>query len=460
MRLALLIAALCTSVQARAAKPRVTSIFISEHFINEQLHAHLKPGLIRDLGVSFETDADKIYLRGTVHVPVEELRAVNLDPSLTAYRFQLTIHPEATQEGYLILEFPLNETFFYPATSTNPKRDRVVIPVQMLSVALASVRGYFAALSGDLSAFERKAAKYRALIQSNTRAIAHEKNPDAREELIDEREAAKLQLAAVPIERKQMIALSKEVGGMLRFTGEKELNLNDTFAARQNALIIKLNLASLVPYLSGVTLGGVRLVHDNRDGVAGENYFAVDVDANLDGQNQATLAAEAMDDRGLKIAPSAMIRISQALFESDLVVSAEKKALGSKLRDFKIELKSDGVHVSGKYHKFIFNIPFDTTVDFDTAEADDAFDVSVRKIQVMGMNLDFLSGFILDSIRTRLDQSLRGICTFKDLGENKEGAHVLQVHVNPAQLLPALPGLHLLDVEVRDSEFLLKVGRY
>ena len=250
------------------------------------------------------------------------------------------------------------------------------------------------------------------------------------------------------------------IDGLQQVLNETRTRFIDTFAARQNALIIKLNLSSLVPYLSGVALGGVRLVHDNRDGMNGENYFAVDIDAALDGENPATLAAEAMDDQGLKIAPSAMIRISQALFESDLVVSAQKKALGSKLRDFKIELKSDGVHVTGKYHKFFFNIPFDTIVDFDTAEADDAFDVSVRKIRVMGMNLDFLSGFILDSIRSRLDQSLRGICTFKDLGENKEGAHVLQVHVDPAQLIPALPNLHLLDIEVRDSEFLLKVGRY
>jgi len=445
-----------------AAKSRVTSVYLAENFINEQLQSYAKPdGLLRDLKVELDTKEKQVYLRGLVQIPVEELHALNLDPSLRAYRFQVTIKPEATEEGYLILEFPLAKTFFYPASSKNPTRDRVVIPVQMLSLALASARGYFAALSGDFSGFSRKEAKVRALIKEVNRSLAREKDADAREALSTERDSLRLQLAAVPIERRQFTALAKQVGGMLRFTGEKELNLNETFSARQNALIIRLNLASFVPYLSGVSLGGVRLVHDSRDGMNGENYFAVDISAAPSGEASATLDAESRDPQeGLKVAPSAMIRISQTLFDSKLVVDSQKKAMGSKLSDLKIDMKEDGLHVSGRYHKFFFSIPFDTVVDFNESEnVDDAFDISVRDVEVAGLDLQFMTGFILESLKSRFDQSLRSVCTFEYVGLQKDHARSLRVHLNPAQLIPALPGMHLVDIEVRDREFLLKVGR-
>lgn len=444
---------------AHAAKPRVTSIYLSEHFINEQLNAHIKPGLVRDLHAVFDPKGGQIFLRGKVQIPIEELRAINLDPNLSVYRFQVTVKPEATAEGYLILEFPLAETFFYPASSDNPKRDRIVIPTQLLSVALASARGYFAALSGDFSALDRKTGKLKALVKALDRAIVGEKNADAVDDLKTERAALKLQLAAIPIERKQFKVLGKEVGGMLAFTGEKDLNLNDAFMARQNALIVKLNLATFTPYLKGVTLGGVRVVHDHRDGVGGENYFSIDINADLATLNATTLDATPMDEQGLKIAPSAMIRITQSLFESELVVSSEKKAMGSKLSDLKIEFKKDGLHVAGKYHKFFISIPFDTIVDFDTAEQNDTFDVSVRDVKIAGIDLEFMTGYILETLKSRLDQSLLGICTFEYTGEQKDHSRALRVHLNPERLIPALPGLHLVDIEIRDREFLLKVGK-
>jgi hypothetical protein len=441
------------------AKSRVTSIFLSEHFINEQIQAHVKPGLLKDLNIQLDPKNNQIFLRGIVQVPVEELKAINLDPNLTAFRFQVTIRPESTPEGYLVLEFPLNETFFYPANSKNPKRDRVLIPVQMLSVALASARGYFAALSGDFSDFDRKTEKLKALIKAMDHAIATEKNPDALDELKTERESLKLKLAALPIERKQMSTLSKEVEGMLGFAGEKELNLNDEFMARTNALIIKLNIAKFVPYLSGVSLGGIRIVHDKKDGPKGENYFSVDINANLAVRGMTGTAEGQPDEEGLPQAPAAMIRINEALFESELIVSAEKKAMGSKLSDMKIELKKDGLHVSGKYHKFFLSIPFDTIVDFDSVEGTDAFDVSVRDVEVAGLDLEFMTGYILESMQKRLEQSLKGICTFEYIGEKKDNSRALRVHMDPAKLIPALPNLHLVDVEVRDREFLLKVGK-
>lgn len=441
-------------------KNRVTSIYLSEHFINEQIQAHSKASsLLKDLKIELDPQNAQMFLHGTLQIPLDDMRALNLDPKLSAYKFQLTIRPEATKEGHLILEFPLNETFFYPAYSKHPKRDRVIVPTQMLSLALASARGYFAALSGDFSEFDRRTAKLTSLIKALDHSIATEKNPDALDEMKTERDSLKLKLAAIPLERKQMAGLSKEVATMMAFTGEKELNLNDEFAARKNALILKLNIGKFVPYLDGVMLGGIRIVHDKKDGPQGENYFSVDINANLH-VTPADLQVAHHHGEGLKTPPAAMIRINEALFESDVVLNAEKKAMGSNLQDLKIEMKQDGLHVSGKYKKYFLSIPFDTIVDFDTAEDEkDAFDISVRDIDVAGIDLEFMTGFILEALKYRLDRSLHGICTFEYIGEQKDDSRALRVHVVPEKLIPALPGLHLVDVEVRDREFLLKVGK-
>lgn len=441
-------------------KNRVTSIYLSEHFINEQIQAHSKASsLLKDLKIELDPQNAQMFLRGTVQIPLDEMRALNLDPKLSAYKFQLTIKPEATKEGYLILDFPLNETFFYPAYSKHPARDRVIVPTQMLSLALASARGYFAALSGDFSEFDRRTAKLNSLIKALDHSIAVEKNSDALDEMKTERDSLKLKLAAIPLERKQMAGLSKEVATMMAFTGEKELNLNDEFAARKNALILKINIGKFVPYLDGVMLGGIRLVHDKKDGPQGENYFSVDINANLN-VTPADLQVTHHHGEGLKTPPAAMIRINEALFESDVVLKAEKKAMGSNLQDLKIEMKQDGLHVSGKYKKYFLSIPFDTIVDFDTAEDEkDAFDISVRDIEVAGIDLEFMTGFILEALKYRLDRSLHGICTFEYIGEQKDDSRALRVHIVPEKLIPALPGLHLMDVEVRDREFLLKVGK-
>ena len=439
---------------------RVTSIFLSEHFINEQLKTHVKSGLLKNLSVQLDAKNDQVFLRGVVEIPIEELRAVNLDPSMRAYHFQVTIKPEATAEGHLILEFPLNQTYFYPSNSAKPLQDKVVIPVQMLSLALATTRGYLAGLSGDFSALDRKQAKLNTVIKSLNKSIAKEKDNNVKESLINERDTIKLQLAAIPIERKQMKAANKALESLLGFTGEKELNLNERFSARQNALILKLNLANFTPYLKGVELGGIRIVHDKKDGgISGENYFAIDINAQLAQSISNPTDGNASEEEGLKIAPSAIIKIKQELFESDLVVNSEKKAVGSKLRDLKIEFKKDGLHVSGKYHKFFINIPFDTIVDFETSDKlPDTIDVSVRDIEVGGIDLEFMTGFILEAMKFRLDQTLKGICTFEYLGEKADNSRVLRVHLAPAALIPALPGQHLVDLEIRDGEFLFKIG--
>jgi hypothetical protein len=443
---------------------RVTSVYLSQTFLNEQLKAHLKTTFLKDLKIELQPKDKKMLLTGLLQLPVEEMKAVNLDPDLGAFRFQLTMKAKATSQGYLILVFPLNETYFYPAASTNQLRDRIIIPVQMLSLALASARGYFAALSGDFSSLDREEKKYKALISALDTTIKTEKNLDALEAMTTERDSLRLKLAAVPVERKQLKILGKQLGGLMAFSGEKEINLNDEFAARRNAIILKLDLQKFTPYLQGVELGGIRIVHDDHDGAHGENYFSVDVNA-----KQATTAGELKeakipqtsdDDEGLEISPSAMIRINQALFNSELVVSAQQKAMSSGISELNMQLKNDGMHVSGKYHKFFFKIPFDTVVDFDSSETEfDSFDVSVRQIEIAGIDLDFLTSYVLEMLKTRLDQSLKGMCTFEYIGDKKKDhTKALRVTMDPNKLIPALSGLHIVDVDIRDREFLFKVG--
>jgi len=436
---------------------RVASVFVSQDFINEQIAAHSKSPLVKDLKVSLDPKGGKIILHGRILVPTEEMRAMKLDPKLGAYRFQLTIKPETTKGGHLILDFPLSETYFYPADSDDPKNDRVIIPVQLLSLALASVRGYMAALSGDFSGFDQRTEKYKALIKALDRAIGEEKNQDALDDLKNQRESLRIQLEAVPIERKQLQAVSKEVEHILGFTGEKELNLNEELAAKKNALVLKIKLSQLAPFLKGVELGGVRLILDKKDG-NGENYMAVDINSELEGVILPPAVKQPSNRPPMKFAPSLIMRLNQSLFESEAVVDGEKKEIGAKITDLEMALRDDGLHVAGKYHALLFHIPFDTAVDFVTTGLDQ-FEVRVRKIDIAGINLEFLSGFVLEMLQKKLDRALAGICKFKYVGEEKDGSRALQVNVEPKALVPAFPELHLVAVDVRDGEFLLKIGK-
>jgi hypothetical protein len=455
----LLATTLSAFAQAPAVIPenRITSVYVSEDFINEQIATHLKgSNLFKKMKVVLDPDKEQIFLRGDLQVPVEELRAVNLDPKLGLFHFQVTIKPETTKHGHLILEFPLSETYFYSAESKDSLQERVIVPVQLLSLGLASARGYLAALSGDFSGVDRRTEKLNALIKGINRLIASEKNADAVEDLKSQRQALQLQLQAVPIERRQLQTVAKEVSHILGFTGEKELNLNNELGARKNALILKIKLSQLVPYLQGVELGGVRIRHDKNDG-AGENYLVIDVNSELAATAAQTIAMRPAPRPGMKVAPSLIVRLNQSLFESVSVVDAENKSMPSKLKDFGIQLKDDGLHVSGSYKTFFFSLPFDTIVDFVTTGTD-VFEVRVRELKVGGINFEFLSQFVLETVKSRLDVTLKDICSFNYIGEVKDHSRALQVIVRPAAIVPAFPDLHLVGVDVREREFLLKIG--
>ncbi len=439
---------------------RIASAYVSQDFINEQIKAHMKSELIKEMKVVLDPTHGHIFLRGVLHIPVEEMRAINLDPKLGAFRFQLTIKPETTRQGYLVLEFPLSETFFYPAESTDPDADRVIVPVQMISMALASARGYLATLSGDFTRFDKRTEKLKMSLKVLEHEIKKEKKPELLEELKNQRDALKIQLAAVPIERKQLEKMAKEVEHLMGFTGEKELNLNEELAARKNTIILKIQLSQLTPYLTGVELGGVRILHDKKDG-NGENYLAIDIDSTLAEPPPLTTTVtkntSTAEREKLKVAPSFIMRIKQSLLESSAVINAENKKMTDKIKNFKIELKDDGLHVAGEFKTFLVTVPFETVVDLVTTGLD-TFEVRVRELEVAGLDLEFLTSFILEAIEKRLDSMLKGICTFKYLGTESDESRALQVTVNPKTLVPAFPDLHLINIDVREGEFLLKIG--
>jgi len=433
---------------------RVASFLISEDFLNETISGHVKSEIVPELKIAFDPKLSRIYFRGIVDVPVEELRAVSLDARMSKFRFQLGVKPDVTEQGHLRLEFPLNETWFYPANSKNPKQDRVIVPVQMLSVALASARGYLAALSGDFSGVDRREAKLKAAVKDLDREIKAEKDPEALDALKTEREALRLKLEAIPIERKQLEITGKGLSRVLGFSSEKDLKLNDELGAWKNAVVLKVKLSQLTPFLKGVDLGGVRILDDKKDGPE-QNMLAIDINS-----DQATLTARTGGKRTPRepspFRPAITLRLNQRLFETQAVKDAEANAGGSKIRDLKFDFRDDGLHVSGGYHVLLVTVPFDTTIDVG-ATGLDTFEVRVRSLGIAGIDFDYLKKVALGSIRKRLDERFPGVCTFEEAKDGPE--RILKVGVDPKKLMPAFPNLHLVEVDVRDRFFLMKIGK-
>lgn len=437
-------------------KRRVASVFISKAFINEQLKARTaKAPIFKDFKIELDDKSDQMFLLGKIQVPLEEMRAMNYEPGLGEFKFRVTMKPSVTKDGHLVLEFPLKETYFFPAVSNDNKNDRVIVPVELLSLAMASARGYLSALSGDMSTFDRKLAKLKSEMAVIQKSIKAEKDPAKVDDLKLQKKLLDLQIQAVPIERARMEGTAKSVSNILAFSGEKDINLNEEIQARKNAITLKLRLSKLLPYLKDIELGGVRISHDKVDG-GGEDYLVVDVDSQLEEVPAPSQRGPRQQRVALKTAPSLLVRLNQNIFASKALSSIKQSKMAD-IRDFEMTLKEDGLHVSGKYHKYFFNIPFDTTVDFVTIKPDE-FEIRLRELNVEGIDLKFLTKYALDAVKDRLDAALAGICTFEYLGEAQDESHVLKVTVEPQKLVPAYPNLHLVAVDVGNRQFMLKIG--
>lgn len=435
---------------------KIGSIFISEQFINEQLAGHLaKSDLVRNLKIKLEPASSKMYLQGDFILPLDDLRAIGIEKDLAKFKFQLSILPRISKNKNLLLEFPLSETWFYQANSKNPKRDRVVIPTQLLSLGLAATRGYLAALSGDFSSFDRKIAKYEALLKAARSSIAAEKNPDALAVLKNGKKSLELQIAATHLERENFARTAKSLNTIFAFSTEKDFNLNKQIYARGNTMMLRLKLSKLVPYLKDIELAGIRVGNNNPDN-SGENFLVFDLNT-LVTEPPAATKKVARKPIHYKVPPSLMIRLSQDLFTSKMILDKEKESMGKNIKDFKIRFRPGGIHISGKVKKFFMEIPFEGLVDFITT-APDVFEVRLRQLKVLRMDLKFLTPLVLKAVESRLKKGLKGIAEYKYLGD-LDNSRVLQVEINPKKLIPAFPDFHLTGVDVRDRSFMLKIGR-
>ena len=442
---------------ATLVETKVATLFVSEDFINEQISGHLsKSDLVHDLKMKLDPVTNKMFLQGIFRLPIDDLRAVGIEKDLANFKFQLSILPKISPQKHLVLEFPISETYFYQANSRHPKRDRVVIPVQLLYLGLAATRGYLAALSGDFSAFDRKISKYKALLKVANTSIAIEKNPDALAVLKSGKKSLELQIASTELERENFGRTAKTINSIFAFTGEKEFNLNNEIQARGNTIMLKLKLSKLVPYLKDIDLGNIRVGNSNPDNNSGANFLIFDINTLV---TEAPPAVKKVARKAITydIPPSLMILLSQDLFTSKLVVDKEKSGAPSQLKDFKIRFKKGGVHISGKVHKFFWDISFEGLVDF-IYTSPDVFEVRLRKIKVLNMDMKFITPLVLKAVKTRLKKAMSGIATYKYMG-NLDHSRVLQVTIKPEKLIPAFPEFHLTGVDVRDRNFMLKLGR-
>lgn len=461
MKIALFLTLLCSTILPLRAQElyesKVGSIYISETFFNEQLAGHMaQSDLVRNLRVKLDPKTSKMYVHGDFRLPLDDIRAIGIDRNLADFKFQLSLLPSIGPNKNLVLEFPISETYFYQANSKNPNRDRVVIPVQLLSLGLAATRGYLAALSGDFSTFDRKAAKNRALLLGVNRLLQSEKNPDAIEVLRNDKKTLELNLASIELERVKFARTSKALNSIFAFSGEKDFNLNNEIKAHKNVVILKLKLSKLVPYLKDIELAGIRTGNNNPT-AGGENYLIFDINT-LVTTKPKTYKRPAYKPSVSAVPPSIMIRLSQTLFKSRMVLEKEKASMSKDIKDFEILFQEDGVHVKGKMRKFFVDIPFDGLVDFDWT-GPDVFEVRVRSLEVMKMDLKFLTPFALRAFKKRLDSALSGIAEYKYIRKKKDDSRFLRVKVDPKRLIPALPDFHLVGVDVRDRNFMLKIGR-
>jgi hypothetical protein len=449
---------------ANPFQARVATVYIAESFINEQFKQRFSNfELVKDLHMQLDPDSKRIFLAGLLQVPEVEMRSINLDPQQGEFRFRVSLRARATPQGYLILEFPLNETYFYPKRSQGLESDRVIVPVQLMPFAIASIRNYLAALSGDFSSFDRRTHTIRVVIQSFEKARAATNDLGEREYWANQIASYSLQLQAVPIERRQLEQMSKNLGRIVDFLSAKDLDLNQALRANKNALLLHIRVSDLVPYLRDVDLGGVRLVRDKVDGPS-ENFLALDINAALGQVAPATDSWRLRRPREpMPKPPSLVVRLHQDLFVSTAILEAEKETIGDKVDNLDIQMRDDGLHVSGRYRGLGLPVPFDAFVDLVTVQTD-VFEVRVKGREVAGLDVPFLTGSVLNLLRNLLDHALEGRCTFEDVQQTADHGRALRVHVGtnkggvPTPLVPAFPTLHLKSVEVQEREFVLRLG--
>jgi hypothetical protein len=451
---------------------RVASVYLSEDFINGQIRDHLKNRIVEELAVHFLPDSHEIQISGLLRIPDEDMRSMNLDPGQGDFRFESVVKPGVLNES-LSLEFLPHRNFFYPAKARNKEAAKIEVPVHMLSLALASTRGYLEALSGNFSSFDRRKKTLALQLAKLEKESGREKDPLAREQRKADREALELKIRSVDNDRRQLELLKEEMKFILDSAQEQNVKISDEIAAKDNTVYLRLSLAQLVPYLKNISLEGIRVLHDKKDG-CGQNYLAIDIRSRLAGNVPAPFEIHPSNRPGMAVAPSVSLRLNQSVLESRDVKEAESAVEKAGVSGLKVELKNDGIHFSGKKSFLLMHPEFAAVLNFRYHDVDE-FDIELARpeinmgfgpVQIFnlvsfgGLNRmvenkasDLAAAYIQGILQDRFGSA----CRIARVEEDNAAA--LRVHLDGEKLFPAGVDMHLVGLSISERELTLKMGK-
>src|ERR1039458_7667494 len=87
------------------------------------------------------------------------------------------------------------------------------------------------------------------------------------------------------------------------------------------------------------------------------------------------------------------------------------------------------------------------------------FDIRVREVKVLHVDLKPLTKLILEEAKGSLDKVLLGACTYRYIGKESDGSQAIRVTVSMAAILPAFPKMSLTGIDVKDHELRMKAAR-
>ncbi|MBI5200241.1 MAG: hypothetical protein HY925_01530 [Elusimicrobia bacterium] len=154
--------------------------------------------------------------------------------------------------------------------------------------------------------------------------------------------------------------------------------------------------------------------------------------------------------------PDLALRIDQAALDLPAIADAVRDAVDGKIDRFRLEIKEDGFHVTGKY-----KVPILPDIGFHAVASlvytgPNVFEIRVHKLTLLGGLID-ATKLVLKAVEGALKGALQDVCTFKELGARPDGSQALQVTVDTKQLMPSpTTGLYLSGISTRDQVLILK----
>ena len=236
-------------------------VSFSERFLNERVKSYISPqSPLEQLYLAFNPTANRIVLRGTISLPRDLLAENGLEAELGRISFQSALRVRVSKKGYFAFIFPRDATSLWPASISRPGSDqRVRLPVEFLDIALAQVRCYLAALSGDFSSFERRDAHIAGELREERAKLGAAEGLE-REKLEISVEELELKRRSNHLKLKRLKILAREQDSLVSFLSEREIDLNSSLKGSNNAIMIALEFQDMFPFLYEVGVGGVDFI--------------------------------------------------------------------------------------------------------------------------------------------------------------------------------------------------------